>query len=1556
MFRKRLFREKSGLISVVFLLIAMLFFWDTVFAELPRQTFFQARLRLKNGGFIVEPQNLTFRLYETSSGGSSIWSETQEITPDSTGVISCYLGSSAAFPGTIDFNQVLYLSIQVGSDVEMSPRIKIAPQTSALNASRLDGLISGQLLRSDVDDITTGSLTFSGVTQDITTGTNEHLSLYPNGTGNVGIGTTSPSLFKLEVAGSVGPTDDFTYNLGSSTYRWNNIYANNISGTITPIGFDSGGMIFGGTGGMLVQDTANIFWNNTTNRLGIGTSSPGTILDVIGTIRSNSQLISTVSMGTAPLAVSSGTLVSNLNADMLDGFHSGDFLPTGTDNWVDETGDTMAGTLTFSGVTTDITTAGNEDLTLIPGGAGNVGVGTTSPAEKLDVAGITRTQALEVIGSTSTQNLDVAGTATTQNLTIGTLSGALKATSGVVSGPATTDDVTEGLNLYFTTERARYAITASSPLVYSPLTGLIDLDTIKETRWDGAYTHSQATSNVHGLIFTGEGEGGGLDADYLDGLDSIDFMSVSADEWVNETGDVMSGPLVFSGTTVDIITSGNENLVFLTPGTTGRVGIGSSFPLGKLTIRGAGTGTGYALEIMDNALTDKVVVLDNGNVGIGIIPPTEALDINGRIKLAQVSAPSVTTDKLYNDSGNLYWNAARLNSPGGILPIGSSGQTLRHDGGSWASSSLLYNDSTGIGIGTTAPAAKLEIKGAGTGTTFALKIQDSEEVDKLAILDNGNVGIATTAPGYKLDVAGTFSADSVNVNSAYTLPAADGTINYILKTNGAGTVSWAEDDDTVTAAAGDDGQVQYNNSDTFAGATSLYYNDSTNRLGIGTTAPAAKLEIKGAGTGTTFALKIQDSEEADKLAILDNGNVGIATTAPGYKLDVAGTFSADSVNVNSAYTLPAADGTIDYILKTNGAGTVSWAEDDDTVTNPNGEDGAVQYNNGGSTFGGSANLLFLNDTSGNVGIGTSLPNDDLHIYRTAQETSISIDGQVDQDQSLYFGYPASSVTFGIVRPAASDDLRIWHTTGGDLVTFDDGGDVGIGKTNPATKLDVNGVITATGGISTNWNTAYTNRVDNWTSPLAFSSNTVSLAGLSGLGTGNYLLGANAGATGWEYKQLLGTTNRITVSHGVGSVTLNTPQDIHTGASPTFAGLNTTGIVRADGGFQVDGFQVLSADGYELDLTRGDTSKIHSLGTLSFDWTAGSYDTPDNHGITSKSEAGAFSDSLRINSYGDIINTIDSNANSTSYFKVQKESTGNGTDLFTVDETGLTYILGNVGIGTVSPNAKLHVAGGAGVDGLISATSNLNSYNLTRYTPANNFAYGVNMSIVAGSTNGTHTADGKFVFNSTQNTWLGGFVSDTSYARVGERALEWVVDTSNAGVSTAQADHLMIGFGDSSLAANNYSHLPHAIYFNKPVSGAYNLAVYEDGTSRVSMVSLTWGDVIHCRIVLKSTGADYYYKINNGDWQFGYEGTYSSETPLYPSVAPYAGRWTVHSLHVYDGDRTIDFDNGNVGIGTTNPGTKLDVNGVITATGGTSTDWNSASSSSHTRGHTMANTL
>lgn len=68
--------------------------------------------------------------------------------------------------------------------------------------------------------------------------------------------------------------------------------------------------------------SGNTYLAVSSGSVGIGTASPRAKLDVAGDIKASGQLISGVATGTAPLSVTSTTVVSNLNADMVDGWHA----------------------------------------------------------------------------------------------------------------------------------------------------------------------------------------------------------------------------------------------------------------------------------------------------------------------------------------------------------------------------------------------------------------------------------------------------------------------------------------------------------------------------------------------------------------------------------------------------------------------------------------------------------------------------------------------------------------------------------------------------------------------------------------------------------------------------------------------------------------------------------------------------------------------------------------------------------------------------------------------------------------------------------------------------------------------------------------------------------------------------------------------------------------------------------------------------------------------------------------------------------------------------------
>lgn len=146
------------------------------------------------------------------------------------------------------------------------------------------------------------TLYFDGTTWGHTT------NLYHDG-GKVGISTVTPE-GRLHVftndASTVGLTIQGDALQSANLLEWkdsdgnllsfideNGVYngtfvgdlQGNVTGNVTPTGFTAGSIAFAGTGGVLSQDNSNLFWDDTNNRLGIGTNSPQSTLDVSGTLR-----------------------------------------------------------------------------------------------------------------------------------------------------------------------------------------------------------------------------------------------------------------------------------------------------------------------------------------------------------------------------------------------------------------------------------------------------------------------------------------------------------------------------------------------------------------------------------------------------------------------------------------------------------------------------------------------------------------------------------------------------------------------------------------------------------------------------------------------------------------------------------------------------------------------------------------------------------------------------------------------------------------------------------------------------------------------------------------------------------------------------------------------------------------------------------------------------------------------------------------------------------------------------------------------------------------------
>lgn len=206
--------------------------------------------------------------------------------------------------------------------------------------------------------------------------------------------------------------------------------------------------------------------------------------------------------------------------------------------------------------------------------------------------------------------------------------------------------------------------------------------------------------------------------------------------------------------------------------------------------------------------------------------------------------------------------------------------------------------------------------------------------------------------------------------------------------------------------------------------------------------------------------------------------------------------------------------------------------------------GNLYFNNGSGTA-----VQVTTGSSVNVG-GTGT------ISGMGGTASVAFDGT-----SIY----AFSRSSGIYADLAVSGLKMYHATSGAANALSMG--VAANLTTAYSILWPNQTPNAAGGNifpeldtsgNVTWKKSVVNDGSNAVGRVAYFSDTKTLASLA-LGAGQLLIGTST-STAPSVATLTGTSNQVTVTTGSGSITLSLPQNIHTAATPTFAGLTLSGAL------------------------------------------------------------------------------------------------------------------------------------------------------------------------------------------------------------------------------------------------------------------------------------------------------------------------------------------------------------------------------------------------------------
>ncbi len=332
---------------VVFLLLTSL-----LLADVPHLISYQGRLTNSSGVPLTGSHNITFTLYNAAVGGTALWTETHSgVVLNSDGLYNVMLGSVTPFPTTVDFSIRYWLAVSVDGGSEIC-RYELGASPYALNIADTIRKSTTQVFESDLR-VTGNDIYFSEPD-------NAHISWFSADNA-------------LEVNKNFAPWNDNSYDLGVSGYNWRNLYLSGklyVDGSAPTnqfLGTDVSGNLEYKPGGGADNDwtgagTGYMYATNTSDNVGIGTTTPHNKLEITGT--------------------GSGLRFTNLTSASTAG-------PTGTKVLsVNANGDVILVTDATGSADNDWTGAGTGYM-YATNASDNVGIGTTTPYYPITVTSAT---------------------------------------------------------------------------------------------------------------------------------------------------------------------------------------------------------------------------------------------------------------------------------------------------------------------------------------------------------------------------------------------------------------------------------------------------------------------------------------------------------------------------------------------------------------------------------------------------------------------------------------------------------------------------------------------------------------------------------------------------------------------------------------------------------------------------------------------------------------------------------------------------------------------------------------------------------------------------------------------------------------------------------------------------------------------------------------------------------------------------------------------------------------------------------------------------------------